>query len=345
MRFSILIPVFNTERYLNACLDSVFRQSMHDFEIVLVNDGSTDDSGVLCDRCRALHPGEVKVVHQPNGGLISARRAGIAAAEGDYCLFLDADDTFTPECLSAVDRCIRATGADIVLFNCSNYFEDTGETRLVPPVFADGSVFSGEGKRAVYRELIAGWRLNNLCLKAVRRTLLVSDDTPYERFFATPYAEDLLQTLYPVTHAERIAYLDQPLYVYRRRSDSLSSEAIPGRIERQFIEPIMEQLRSCMTVWGMDTPEELSLFHSRKLAGLITLFWQHYHAAQTKTARREVLDYPWAQHLTAEDAQYVKANCLPRVKRMQLWAILHKNVFLINLFCTLAKWKGGIRHG
>lgn len=344
MRFSILIPVFNTERYLSACLDSVFRQTFTDFEIVLVNDGSTDGSGMLCDRCRALHPDRVKVVHQPNGGLIRARRAAIPVAEGDYCLFLDADDAFAENCLADVDACLRATGADMVLFNCCNHFEDIGETKPVPGVFENGRVFSGSDKQAVYRELIAGWRLNNLCLKAVARRLLTGDDTDYAPYYAIPYAEDLLQTLWPVTHAETIAYLDAPLYIYRRRADSISSAALQGKIDRQFVEPIMAQLRAYMTAWGMDTPAYLNLFHSRKLMGLITLFWQHYRAAGDRAARREVLAYDWRAHITPEDAQYVRRNCLPLNKRLQLNAILHKNAPAVECFRLLANGKARLLH-
>ena len=99
--FSIVIPVYNAEKYLGECVESVLSQSVTDFELILVNDGSTDKSGHLCDRF-ALRDERVKVIHQPNSGHITARMNGVSAAEGDYIMFLDSDDYWLDGALSAV---------------------------------------------------------------------------------------------------------------------------------------------------------------------------------------------------------------------------------------------------
>ncbi|MEG1756562.1 MAG: glycosyltransferase [Clostridia bacterium] len=345
MRFSILVPVYNTESYLKECLDSVFAQTEQTFELILINDGSIDRGGMICDRYRALHPDCVKVVHQMNAGLIAARRAAIGLARGEYCVFLDADDALEPDALATVRACIDKTHADIVIFNYLDRFEETATSVPAVPVFPDGSVFFGEEKRTVYGELIRSWRLNNLCTKAIRTALVTEDDTPYDPFLNNPNTEDLLQTLYPVTHAEIITYLAKPLYQYRRRNSSISAQALSGRIETQFNEQVMAQLRRYMTLWAMDAPQWLTAFHTRKIFGLITLFWQHYRAAETDEEKRAVMEYPWQQRLTDEDKRYLHGNTLSLSKRVQLNAILKKRKFALDLFETIGTLRMRVRHG
>ena len=345
MFFSILVPVYNAEPYLRDCLDSVLRQSEQDFELVLVNDGSVDNGGMICDRYRALHPDRVKVLHHPNRGLILARRAAIHAAEGEYCIFLDADDSLEPGALDTIRGIIEKEHTDIVIFNFYNRYEPEFTTTVAEDVFADGSIFSGEGKKTVYNEMIASWRLNNLCTKAIKTSLVKEDDTPYDDFADNPHTEDLLQSLYPVTHAEKIVYCSAPLYNYRRINDSISTRVLPGKIDRQFNDAVMNQLRRYMTIWGLDTVENLEKFHARKLNGLITLFWQHYRAAETEEQKREVVEYPWEKHIDAEGRRYISSKTLTRMRRIQLKAILKKNRRRLKTIERLGEIKMRASHG
>ncbi len=92
MKCSFVIPVYNVEAYLEKCVDSVLKQSSKNFEIILVNDGSTDGSGIICDKLKKKNPKNIKCIHQDNHGLSYARNIGITEAEGDYIIFLDSDD-------------------------------------------------------------------------------------------------------------------------------------------------------------------------------------------------------------------------------------------------------------
>ena len=92
MRFSVVIPVYNVKEYLEKCVDSVLAQDTADYEMILVDDGSTDGSGALCDTIAARRPECIRVIHKPNGGLGDARNVGLAHAQGDYLVFLDSDE-------------------------------------------------------------------------------------------------------------------------------------------------------------------------------------------------------------------------------------------------------------
>ena len=94
---TLAIPVYNMESLLGRCMDAMLSQTSRDFEIVLEDDGSTDASPVLCDGYAAEHPGFIRVVHKPNGGLSSARNAGIEAAKGEFIIFPDPDDWTEPQ--------------------------------------------------------------------------------------------------------------------------------------------------------------------------------------------------------------------------------------------------------
>ena len=92
MKLSIIVPVYKVRRHLQSCIESILLQTYTDFELILVDDGSPDNCGAICDRY-ALECDKVKVIHKKNGGLSSARNAGLAAAQGEYITFVDGDDT------------------------------------------------------------------------------------------------------------------------------------------------------------------------------------------------------------------------------------------------------------
>ena len=118
MRFSVVIPVYNVADYLTACVDSVLSGDCSDYEIILVDDGSTDNrSGPLCDALAARSPGRIRVIHQENLGLGGARNTGLEAARGEYLFFLDGDDTITPDALSTLSRAVETyRHPDVIAF-------------------------------------------------------------------------------------------------------------------------------------------------------------------------------------------------------------------------------------
>lgn len=339
MKFSILVPVYNVERYLAECIQSALQQSEQDFELVLVDDGSTDRSGLICEHFAVQNPEHIHVIHQQNRGLILARRAGIAAAKGEYCVFLDGDDALEAECLTFVRETIERHNADIVIYNNYSYFEDDQTRESNEPVFTDDTVFRGEQKKLLYRELIASWRLNNLWTKAIRTTLLHADDTPYLCFAANPYGEDLLQTLYPVTHADCIVYRTRELYIYRRHSRSMTRELDPKQIARQNDVAILNQLRAYMTQWGMDKFSELNLLRAREINALLTLFWQYYRGSKSFEQKQAVLEYNWGELLDTDSEIFLKSKQLSCVRRIQMQAVLRKRRLLLDCFAVIGSLK------
>lgn len=126
-KISIIIPVYNVKGYLADCLNSVLGQSFADFEVILVNDGSTDGSGDICDKF-AAEDKRIRVIHKQNGGLAQTRNVGLDAAIGEAVTFVDSDDLIEPESLAALYKCMCDEGADIVMGSMLRFAPD-GATR------------------------------------------------------------------------------------------------------------------------------------------------------------------------------------------------------------------------
>ena len=114
MKVSIVIPVYNKAEYISDCLESLLQQDFDDFEIVAVNDGSTDDSGKICDE-KATEDTPIRVIHTENGGVTAARRKGVEQAKGDYIMFVDADDKLLPNAIKTLYKAIVDSNADEVI--------------------------------------------------------------------------------------------------------------------------------------------------------------------------------------------------------------------------------------
>ena len=125
MRLSIIIPVYNVEQYLQNCVQSVITQTYQDLQVILVNDGSTDSSGILCDQL-AQQDSRIQVVHKENGGLSDARNAGLRVATGEYVLFLDSDDYYADNHVldALVNTLTQWNYPDALLFCRTDYYEN-----------------------------------------------------------------------------------------------------------------------------------------------------------------------------------------------------------------------------
>lgn len=127
MKFSIIVPVYNVEKYLDECMSSLITQNYDSYEIILVDDGSTDASGKICDIWKGKSS-KIKVIHKQNGGLSSARNTGLENALGEYIIFVDSDDYIEKDSLSKINACIKSD-TDIVITRLIHVYPDSKEIR------------------------------------------------------------------------------------------------------------------------------------------------------------------------------------------------------------------------
>jgi glycosyltransferase involved in cell wall biosynthesis len=221
-QFSILVPVYNVQAYLDSCINSVLNQSYANWELVLVNDGSTDSSAHICQQY-ADKDSRIQLVHQENRGLLSARRTGIKQARGEYLLFLDSDDFLATDLLAYLHAIIQEHAhIDLILFNykkvnMSGQFMYENKN----PFGKTDEVYSIH-RTLLRNTFLEGNKLNPLCLKVVHRKLMQKDQCDYLRFGRLMQAEDRLQSLPLIWQAQKAIYIDRAFYHYRTNPVSTS---------------------------------------------------------------------------------------------------------------------------
>ena len=209
-QFSIIIPVYRVEEYLEKCVDSILAQTCQDFELLLIDDGSPDGSGAICDRYAASHPNQVRALHQPNGGAGAARNRGIELAQGDYLLFVDGDDWLAPNLLEDLSASIAATPADLYLFGAlvERDGKVTGELHEELP--ADLPTHTKDAPQLFFG-VMAPWN------RAYRRTLFTEGGI---RFATKVWYEDIRIVTKVLALAEQVVRLPGAYYHYLQREGS-----------------------------------------------------------------------------------------------------------------------------
>lgn len=220
---SIVVPIFKVERYLNQCLDSILVQTFTDFELILVDDGSPDQCGEICDRY-AEKDNRIKVIHKPNGGVSSARNAGINIAKGEYLAFVDPDDTIEPQMYETLIQMALKHEADMVVcqiksintvqktfsissvwkeVNC-NVDRETIETELIPSILINKTY-----------SLVSS--VNKLYKRSIFNSLNIRFDS------LKHHSEDAKLNFTLLTRINSLVFVDNPLYNYFvRETESLT---------------------------------------------------------------------------------------------------------------------------
>ena len=252
MTFSILIPVYKAEKYLEQTVSSVLKQS-GDYEIVLVEDGSPDGSGALCDRLAASHPGIIRAVHNPHRGTVYTRRTAVREAKGDYLIWLDADDILDEHAIEKLSSALQGDPRpDVVLYDLSFFFEDGSPDVVRPAIFPKRKMLSGKGKDEIYEMLITSNLLDGLVLKMIRADLMKNDPTDYSALIDNPYSEDVCHSLYPLTKAEHVLLLPDVLYHYRIHNGSVMHVFDEQNMDKRFNTARLNLFEEYLKLWGMD---------------------------------------------------------------------------------------------
>lgn len=212
---SIIVPIYNVEEYLSRCVDSLIRQTYKNIEIILVDDGSTDKCGEICDKY-AQKDSRIKVIHKQNGGASDARNSALCIAKGDYLLFVDSDDWIEDETCEVTLKLAIENNADIVPFGWNKVY-DNGETKKIPIRILRNEPSVEECIKALMYKIEEYGVCNFVCNKLCRKEL-------YEdiRFPKGNEAEDQ-EVAYKLFHrARKIFICNQPLYNYYQRKGSVS---------------------------------------------------------------------------------------------------------------------------
>lgn len=304
IRFSILIPVYNVEKYLRECLDSVLNQLYTNFEMILIDDGSNDTSGQICDEY-AKTDIRIKAYHQDNQGHTMARRNAIAKAAGEFCLFLDSDDYWDSDLLQTIDQTIRAFDCDIVIFNYQRVSEKGVLIAVAKPVFLDKAIFDQGNKQQLFQEMIGSSNLNKLVCKAVKRSII--DDANYTQYKNIRNGEDLLQSLPLLFHATKIVYIDKVMYNYRMVATSIIHTFNVDRLKDAVV--VRSLLLQYLRALEMDNEDNLKQFYHFFIKGVVNYNDKLINTERTRKEKIEIFDQIQQMPFYNEALSYDDFSC------------------------------------
>lgn len=238
MKYSFIIPVYNCEAHLPACVESIRAAGLEDYEILLVDDGSADSSGAVCDELAGKDP-RVRAIHQPNGGVSAARNRGIWEAKGELVLFFDADDTIDSAALGHILADSRCMQADLTIFGLTfDYYYKGRCYRRDPLFFEQEGILERDSWCREFARLYEKNSLSPVWNKVFRRDILVGHGLELKG--AMFLYEDLEFVLRYMAHCDAIFNVPQAIYHYRQAEDEGNAKRRLARIDclRDFLAPI-----------------------------------------------------------------------------------------------------------
>lgn len=269
-KISIIIPVYNTEKYLSKAIESVLNQTFSDFEIIIINDGSEDNSGKIAD-CYSMNHEKIKVIHKDNEGLGYARNTGLKYANGDYILFLDSDDYIDKYTLEKVYNKAKNTNSDITVFNMRKVRECDGSVieeqflNLNDEIVDMKSIGINEYFKNYFFPYIHGHEACNKLYKSelIKKSQVLFDKNDYI------CSEDLLFNLKLIPYIQTIASINESFYNYVQRENSLMNTPYRNNLNYRFTNLINTFYEYINQFKDIDLENEISILSYNLLNAIL----------------------------------------------------------------------------
>lgn len=328
--FSVVIPVYNSEKYLDECLSSVFDQTCQDFELVLIDDESRDKSPTICDQWRERFPDRVKVIHQKNTGVYLAKRNGIKESSGTYLYVMDNDDLLVDRrALETVREKILDTHCDLVVFNAIDNLE-TGHLLCHIP-FSDGRILEGEGLAEVYDEFLSTKNLHHIWMMVFHRDLFDWDyeyDEPFRMLRDGPFL--ILPIL---SHARKVLFLKDAFYYWRVKNQSSASKHYDVVTFFYSIRCLHKRVLACSKQWAWKSDKTEALIRKNYVADVcIAAIKVRSIPDNSEMRKKECLA------MMSSDELFRREYSLKNLEPFRIpiaFALYHKQYWLVNAVSSL----------
>lgn len=338
--YSFIIPVYNVEKYLEECLDSLIRQNYKNWEALLVDDGSTDDSAKICDEY-VKKDKRIKTFHRNNEGSLMARRFGMGQAQGDYFLFIDSDDLVHNDLLEEMNRIIQTTGSDMVIYRFQRFGRMMKSNSAV--VFPEGTIV-GEGglpKENIWKKVVSGNGLYNLCLKVVSRNI-VDWGTDYSQVAFMKSSTDAMQSMALLDNAKKIYFSEKILYFYRYNDSGISStkakvsdiESIKAHMMTR--EVFQKKKLHYLQKNGYASKENLEQYYKFIFISKIEQIVSWLSNVENASDKKMILEYALNESALEEGNKYLQQDVFPkRYQKLYKYYLEDRNKFY-NVLCIQA---------
>lgn len=219
MLFSIILPIYNVERYLEQCVDSILNQTFQDYEIILVDDGSTDNSSLICDQFTQVDS-RIRVLHKKNGGQADARNAGTKVAQGEYIIYIDSDDFILVN--DFLDKIALKTekAPDLIMYKYQKYFDFSGQ--LEDCRFSYKKAIESRDYISQLGCLVEGDAFYGMAwIKAIKRSVLTLNNIEFD---INLVCEDMDWNYNIIMNSQSMELIDEAFIAYRQREGSVTSK-------------------------------------------------------------------------------------------------------------------------
>lgn len=312
---TLAIPIYNQEHFLHRCMRSILSQTNGDYEVVLIDDGSTDGSPEICDAYAAEHPERVQVIHKPNGGLSSARNSGIDAARGDFIVFPDPDDWVEPDYVEALLHYQRVYSADMV---CLGHYVDTDDASIPSNLHTQTAVMYGQ---QALHGLLMEQQMEGFCWNKLYRVDLIRE---HDLRFSNELGdtEDLGFTYRYLSYCETVCHIPsrRVYHYYQHRSSST---------RRSFSVEKLGTLKTFEFIMSDSASRdpELSRFAANKICTeAVNLLWDYENSELKLPKVRSSL----LRHIRSSLAQYLMSDNISFGRKLQtLLAAVSPGLFVL----------------
>lgn len=331
MFFTVAMPIYNAGNHLDKCIQAIIDQDEKDFELILVNDGSRDNSLDICRDWEKRYPDVIRVIDKPNSGSLETRRRCITEALGDYLYIVDSDDTIcNKSALKIIREGIERSGADMVIFP---FVTNDGKRFNFP--FENNTVYEGERLKEIYSVFLKDFVLNPLWNKVFSRDLIDWDNEEDYKYPSTN-GTDLFQTIPLISKAQKILFMDEPIYQYTLNDNDSS---IIHSFKPQIFKSMKTNFdRLVKYSWDWEyKPDDYDFLIKRKL-----MLFASTAAAKIRV-KNNMTDDELKSYLKsiAENPDFVDMYTLKGVdakRKLILWLLYHKKY---NMLIRLMNNKAG----
>lgn len=323
---SVIIPVYNSEKYLKRCLDSVLGQTYVEIEIVIIDDGSTDQSRVICDDY-ARQNQRIKVIHIPNGGVSNARNTGVRISKGSYICFIDSDDYIPSDYVKTLYMDLKSTQSDLSI--CGMDIEK--ESQVNNQDVGNREILLDSRYSKEFLDLNKTFLLYGPCNKIYKSCVIKDKGIFFDT--STSYGEDLIFNFLYLNHVKKISYTSATKYYYiKDNAASLSAVFRKDAIENE--KRINKVIYDFLDERNMLLPEAEIFLRERMLDVSYNqaLFWA---SGRGKNGYREI-----SKMLGDETVQQaLKCKKAEDYSSKIIWLMKRKYVFLFMLYVKFYNWK------
>ena len=305
MKISVIVPVYNTETYLCQCIESIINQTYRDIEVVLVDDGSTDTSGEICDNY-ALSDHRIKVVHKENGGLSDARNCGMNIATGDYIIFIDSDDYWAAHdsLETLVAEAKISPECDFIGFNCSYLYQSTNKLKRWRP-YSKAVEESIAPSECIKHLVASGVFPMSACFKLIKRSIIT--DNLY--FTPNTTAEDIPWFINLLENTHKCRFINLYMYVYRKDvPTSISSSFSLKKFNDLFV--ILAAEINKKRSWSVEAQDAILSFFAFELC-ILRAMTGYMTKAEREEALTKLYDYNWLLRYQTNP----KVRCVARIEK------------------------------